>query len=518
MRKYLWLCSFKIEKTGKVIMVITEKTDIYVYGYGVRGNLIRQTLQNQGLKVVAFIDRNAEKYVDENTEIPILRLQDFSFFSVDFSNSIVIIAVSNIFEHEKIANTLVATGFLYIIGKLPGNDSVDRTCSKLYDKTVDYLEKSSIICEKIPLFQSRKNNEEQKMAAIVYTVVPIDMLFGMTEKIYDAAVKGQKTTLKNVIADKSILYFNLAKGLFQAFMNGMSGEMLEEYFQIYYDSRMLTLFTDGRYKKESVENFKKHILDRYTVYQNMEKIYDRTPGFFTENPASVEWNEEGYFNIQDGNHRSCFLLLKGFKQIPCKMRREDYEKWLNSDEKVEAVKRALDEIEEPLYAPISHPKFQEQNARYYAWSYKKLRCLCEWLYKKQIDITHRTILTVFGKNDFCGRHFARMGAEVSIYESKEWQQLQKSVDDLLHIKGIHYLKSMDECEGRDYDLILYHCESADEVEKMPHLCAERMIIELKNADRSTLDVYRDALCFQSCEILMERLVESDIITLVCMEK
>ena len=84
-------------------MVITEKTDIYVYGYGVRGNVIRQTLQKQGLKVLAFIDRNAEKYAGENTDIPVCSLQKLPAFSVDFSNAVVIVAVSNIFEHEKIA-------------------------------------------------------------------------------------------------------------------------------------------------------------------------------------------------------------------------------------------------------------------------------------------------------------------------------------------------------------------------------------------------------------------------------
>lgn len=499
-------------------MVITEKNKIYIYGYGVRGNVIRQTLQKQGLKVVAFIDRNAEKYAGENTDIPVWSLRKLPAFSVDFSNAVVIVAVSNIFEHEKIANTLASVGFCYIICKLLGSDGEDKACSRLYDKTVDYLEQSTLMGEEVLPFQNKKNEEERKLATIVYTAVPVELLFGMTEQMYDTAVNGQQTVLKEMIADKSILYFNLAKGLFQAFMQGMSRENLEKYFRIYYDSRMLTLFSDGNHKKESVSEFKKHILDRYTVYQNMERLYDRTPGFFTDNPASVEWNEKGHFNIQDGNHRSCFLLLKGFKQIPCKMRREDYEKWLNSDEKIEAVNCALEEIGEPLYAPISHPEFMEKTVKYYAWSYEKLECICEWLYKKQIDITHRVILTVGGKNDFCGRHFARMGAEVSVYESKEWQQLQRAVDELLYIKGIHYPENMEECMRREFDLTLFHCESADEIKNISVVHTERMVLELKNADRSVIDNYREVLGFTVCEILTERMVESDIITLVCLEK
>ena len=499
-------------------MVITEKTDIYVYGYGVRGNVIRQTLQKQGLKVLAFIDRNAEKYAGENTDIPVCSLQKLPAFSVDFSNAVVIVAVSNIFEHEKIANTLAGVGFRYIICKLLGSDGEDKVCSRLYDKTVDYLEQSTLMGEEVLTFQNRKNEEKQMKAAIVYTTVPVELLFGMTKQIYDMAVSGQQTVLKERIADKSILYFNLAKGLFQAFMQGMSRESLPEYFRIYYDSRMLTLFSDGNHKKESISDFKRHISDRYTVYQNMEKLYDRTPEFFTDNPAAVEWNEEGHFNIQDGNHRSCFLLLKGFKQIPCKMRREDYEKWLNSDEKIEAVNRALEEIGKPIYSPISHPKFMEKAVKYYSWSYEKLESLCEWLYKKQIDITRRAILTVGGKNDFCGRHFVRMGAEVSVYESKEWQQLQRAVDELLYIKGIHYPENMEECAQREYDLILAHCESANDIEKISDLHTERIILELKNADRDMVDNYREVLGFTFCEVLTERMVESDIITLASMEK
>ena len=499
-------------------MVITRETDIYVYGYGTRGNLIRQTLQKQGLNVFAFIDRNAEKYLGEDTEIPVWGIQDFPTDFVDFANSVVIIAISNIFDHEIIANKLVEIGFRYIIGKLLGSSSADKVCSRLYDKTVDYLEKSPIIYEEIPRFRSIKIEEEQKQTAVVYTTVPVEILFGMTEHVYEIAVKGQQTVLKDMIADKSILYFNLAKGLFQAFMEGMSRERLEEYFQIYYDSRMLTLFSEKNDKKESVNDFKKHISDRYAVYQNMEKLYDSTPEFFSDNPAAVEWNMKGHFNIQDGNHRSCFLLLKGFKQLPCKMRREDYEKWMNSDENVEAVKSALKEIREPLYAPIAHPKFQEMAVKYYAWSYEKLECLCDWLYKKKIDITKETILTVGGKNDFCGRHFARMGAEVSVYESREWQQLQRAVDELLYIKEIRYPQNMEECTQRKYDLILYHCGSTAEIEKISNLHTETMILEFRNVSHSVINNYRELLEFRFCQVLMERLVESDIITLVCMEK
>ena len=154
-------------------MIITEGTDIYIYGYGVRGNAIRQTLQKRGLKVVAFIDRNAEKYAGENTDIPVWSLQKLSHFSVDFSNAVVIVAVSNIFEHEKIANTLASVGFRYIICKLLGSDGEDKTCSRLYDKTVDYLEQTSIRCEEVLPFQNKKTKKTGKRLPLFILQFPL---------------------------------------------------------------------------------------------------------------------------------------------------------------------------------------------------------------------------------------------------------------------------------------------------------------------------------------------------------
>lgn len=53
--------------------------------------------------------------------------------------------------------------------------------------------------------------------------------------------------------------------------------------------------------------------------------YDMT--FFTKTPATAYWGEE-FIIIQDGRHRSHFLISKGYDRVPIRVTIKDFEKYI----------------------------------------------------------------------------------------------------------------------------------------------------------------------------------------------
>lgn len=500
-------------------MLITRKAPIYIYGYGTRGVRIRAKLQEQGLYVTGFIDRNAARYVNQIEDLPIYGLDDIDSVGIDFTQSVVFVAVTNVFEHEAIAKELNERGFKFIICKLFREDSLAVKCGEIYEKVVDVLGSFPIENMDVPMFQLEKptNIFMEENSDIVTTVVPIDLLFGLTKELYYESLKDKSIDLIDKITDKSILYFNISKGLFQAFMSKHDERAFARYIQIYIKHRMAQTFDCVTKETFDEEEFKKHLDDRYRIYQTMEKIFSESMYFFDSNPPSVIWNPKGYFNIQDGNNRACFLLGKGVYEISCRMQRQDYEAWMNSNERIEKVKKALRTYGGEKRAPISHPQFRASITPYYRWSYQKLQYLCEWLWDMDIDITHANVLVIDCGDDLCGRHMARMGADVTFVETEDLVQLHRAVDDLLYIHGTKYVNQLDEALNQTYDLVLFTQKSIKEVTQNTGLKYIRGIGDICKGIKSSEEWTGDFGDKRYIEIA-EQLCGSHIHSLICVEE
>lgn len=497
-------------------MFITRQTPIYVYGYGTRGIRIRTRLQEQGLCVAGFIDQNAARYVSQIHDLPIYGLDRISDAGIDFTRSVAFVAVTNVFEHEKIALELNKRGFKFIACKLFRDDLLAVKCGEIYEKVVDVLGNFPIENIDIPMFESvkRTNISVETDDDIVTTAVPIDLLFGLTRELYYESLKDKSTDLIDKVTDKSILYFNISKGLFLAFKAKFDEAAFERYIPIYIENRMAQTFDDAKKETFDEEEFRKHLEDRYEVYQKMEKLFSESMYFFYSNPPSVIWNSKGYFNIEDGNNRACFLLGKGVYEIPCRMKKQDYEAWMNSYEKIENVKKALRIYGGEKRAPISHPHFRESMTQYYRWSYQKLQYLCEWLWDNDIDINQTKVLVINSGDDLWGRHMARMGAEVTIVETEDLSQFHKAVDDLLYIHGIRYVEQLDETLNQNYDLVLFAQEFFREVIQNTGLKFTRAIG----------DICRRIMSCDNCSVsledkrytkIAEQLCGSNVHSLIC---
>lgn len=500
-------------------MIITRHTPILIYGYGTRGVRISSILHNHGLHVEAYIDRNAARYAGQAIDYMIYGLDDIGSRKIDFSKSVVILAVTNVFEHENIANTLNKIGFKFIIYKSFQSNVFGRRCNELYDRVVDIFGALSIENMDVPEFESA--GETNEMAVIdqetVMAVVPVNLLFGVTKKLYFESLRFKSSELVDKIADKSILYFNISRGLFSYFMKEQDINKWKRYFEIYAANRIAQTFDDAGERIPDGEDLERHLNERYIVYQNMEKLFSRSVDFFYQNPPSVIWNEKGYFNIEDGNNRACFLLNKGIYEIPCRMRKRDYEAWFNSNEKIERVQEVLRRTGLSLRAAIPHHSFSEYTVKYYTWSYQKLECICGWLWENEITVVNASVLEMCSQNDLCGQHMARMGADVTSIKTKEWIELCKSIDELLYVCGIQYVQRLEEAVDQHYDLAIFACESLEDILRIGEVKFDRGIVEICGNDMLS-DELQTCLGRKKCTKLMERLCGSDTHSLVCIEE
>lgn len=436
-------------------MKISEKARIWVYGYGVRGRFIKEKLQNAGCFVYGYIDQNPERYEEDRKDNLIIKLCDANPIPED----IVICSVTNVFVHAAIAKQLSDQGFHHIIYKCFKKSEAAKHVNDLYDDLTNTYNVTKIKGRSVPSYFETCREEKSIFQNEKYVCVniPVELLFGLTTDFFIKSLKDKKPALISAIPGKSILYYTLPKHMMQYF----SGEIEEDTWgkckYLWYDSRNSQTYSDTLYNSLDETNQIQNIKDRYTIYQEMEKLFNDDISFFSENPISVVWNENGWFNIQDGNNRAAFLLAKGVYNIPSRMSREDYDVWLDVKPAVEQVKKAQKLIKEQMKAPILHPLFKDVLFPMETYYHRKIAALCDWLWRKELKPEHLRVCEYCCENDLCGSHFSRMGSELVVYDTEEQVVLHKALDSLYRLQNVSYLDK-DNIFDEVFDIIL--CNSA----------------------------------------------------------
>ncbi len=82
--------------------------------------------------------------------------------------------------------------------------------------------------------------------------------------------------------------------------------------------------------RESEEERKLLLEDRWRLLKIYEMNYEYNFSFFLYSPAEADWNEGGYLNVNDGLHRSVYLMLKGKRSVPVVVSNEDFERILDA--------------------------------------------------------------------------------------------------------------------------------------------------------------------------------------------
>lgn len=414
-------------------MKLSPQSTFVIYGADTRGREYYKAIVGNGMRVVAFIDKKAAA-IGHIEDTPVYKPDDWITKDKNKDTNIVVISISNVFRHQTMAKQMHDAGYSYIVYKeLYDGTDYGKALNTVYQAISMVSGAERLIGLELPAFRlCAPDNISAGGGKYEVQLVPIELLFGLTRELYVKARAVSDRHMEDLIPDKSLLYFTINKEMMYFFTHGFMESDLDAwdaYIRLYFAQRRCMVSGDTVNAQDEAE----HLRDRYSIFQNMELLYNNNISFFYENPIDVVWNPWGYFNMQDGNNRAAFLFAKGFTMLPCRMSAEDYRRWLN-EEKLAAVWHIADKIGTLEY-PIPNPSFSAMLASSMPFCRLKLREICGYLYREAIDPQKLSVLDIGCRNGFMGQHFARMGASVTAAEQDaSYRLLCEQVNELLYLK------------------------------------------------------------------------------------
>lgn len=212
----------------------------------------------------------------------------------------------------------------------------------------EFKKQKDIPCYDEFLTNYKKEEVIRKSNRYIVVYVSYELLY---TSIIDPDIQN-KSLLK--YSDVPMLAHNAYLGLFQYLCNGEYTEGAEEYKKIYGERQEYPFTKDHIFK------------NRYNLFMSLvaDESFD-----IEDAPLEVQWNENGYFNIQDGQHRAIYYYLRQMRRIPVRISKDDYQKLYNK----KAVASLLQFLEKnkisKVYTPIPYfglyqfPSYRENQVR-----------------------------------------------------------------------------------------------------------------------------------------------------------
>lgn len=409
-----------------------------IYGAAFMGKLMLNGMNKAGYTVTAFLDRRAEK-LKEVDGVKVYAPETYE--DEDREHTIVLVAITNVFEQPQVAAYLKKLGYNRIICKMSANNQYkSENVKKMFVAYEMILE--GTVCEEVELSELSEDcqdiffeehaliknvNENEVIAYIPVelchtgTVYMPDEFWGKNEECEEEG------TLIIYSQTRIIELFKAFEGKADSVKEAM--EKFRDYF----------FKNPGRYYSfpRTEQGFDDFVSNRYEVYMRMSQMLNQGMDFFIQVPIVVKWNEGGYFNLSDGVHRVCFFVAKGLRYIPAKMSREDFECWKNEKKLYDCIEymKKMDCL--PAYAPILHPNFMNYPTRRDTAGDTRIIQIFNYLYNKKMSMSEKSFLDIGSYYSFFSQAFERLGADVTtleVYESS--YEAGKKINDLLHCHNI----------------------------------------------------------------------------------
>ncbi len=121
--------------------VFSSRSGIILYGASSIGHLMFEKLSSAGYKIAGFIDKRAEE-IKEYMGVPVWTVSSVPKEIKAGDDTVVFVAVKNVFEHQTIAALLTENGFHNIIYKpynsiINNSSDYDRKMSAVYEQVFD---------------------------------------------------------------------------------------------------------------------------------------------------------------------------------------------------------------------------------------------------------------------------------------------------------------------------------------------------------------------------------------------
>ncbi|MCR5651309.1 MAG: hypothetical protein K6F86_09040 [Lachnospiraceae bacterium] len=275
-----------------------------LYGINVYSEELAEVLLGTNVVTkLAYIDMRAGDYPFGYNSIPVFLPNQIQ----NRCESIVIIMLQNAMQHDEVAEKLHTMGFTNII-YCPMKSLYNRKVEKmgryynnlvykkelLFGEIIDTYDEISKECvEKIRII-----NENDDWC-VVY--VPFNMIYtALNEKTYN---------------DIPILSFRPYRVLFNWLMNNKIQGDISEYLEKYGVNSLsfISSVTDEDILRR-----------RRMLYDIWERHFYNRDSYFEVGAPIAAYNQKGYFNLTEGQHRVMYQILKGMILIPVRLGKQDF--------------------------------------------------------------------------------------------------------------------------------------------------------------------------------------------------
>lgn len=301
--------------------IINEITPFVIYGAGHNGRSIYNCLKEMDMNVVAFLDKSAQclqPYDGINIYLP-----NDSFMEKMKKECIIILSLLNFFDHAKVAEELVSLGYSYVLFKNDLQLPMEREKFKRINEIYDLL-----------VFQKQKIGQLSIPKLEISDFDPFLIDCGIIEQRNDSVIVHIPIELllfkeKEDQALQHILLNTERSDLFHVFQNAAIQEAQHKIHKYCESSFEIGSYNMNDTKNNYDEFERRLITSRYDVYEKMNKMFDFNPHFFILNPIKCKYLGNSKFHVLDGTHRLSFLMMKGKRDVPCSISKDDYIKWKN---------------------------------------------------------------------------------------------------------------------------------------------------------------------------------------------
>lgn len=282
---------------------ICENSSLILYGAGERCYEIYDFFKQKNHKILYIVDKEPQK-VSKTFECEAVSFEDVNW--LDVGHAIVIVCMQNGLVHDSVAEQIFNVGHKKIIFLPTGKKYNKMECmiacyQKLLEKNLNYG-------DIIPDYEEMI--EDDKPVALIKNDGDMVTCWATMEYVFTSCNKKVNDDLfiKNNVACWEP-YIDL--------FNYIGGEKK-------YPDKYLDFFREGN--DVGKQNLLKDRDELYKVYE--EKLNTDSTYFTYAAPTAVWDSEVGCFRVIDGHHRVVFLFLKGWYEIPIRISKIDYEKYI----------------------------------------------------------------------------------------------------------------------------------------------------------------------------------------------
>lgn len=420
-----------------MIFLLDKNSKIVLYGAGSMAVSWMKKAGSIGFTVRLFIDKRAED-IKNIENIPVVTFD--SYQNLASEDDTVIIMLQNVMWHREIVIQLQKLGIRKIIFfplQSSGLSTDTVFClRRKYNECIKFQFNSFL---KIPILEKDDKYGmdeeiiwENQNETIVW--VPVELCYSISGNregtIWKSDYTQEAIELRiKYIYNKSIFALRPYWELF-SYLNGKKDDC----------SIYLKIFgKEGHASSQGYDN-KTLLKDRNKLINIFKNEVCKGNKFFEQSPADCSVGERGKIVVNDGIHRSVFLIDSGYWWIPACLSNKDYNYLFN----IEAVQKLKDYIESNNMDELEYP-IEAFGFYNYPIKYQYVKIIWKELIREVINREWdlKVILDLSLTDAYFSRMFYREGAKEIYCLLNDKSEIPKLANNIFRIRNIDFIYNTD---------------------------------------------------------------------------